>query len=64
QVVRVVRDGDGVALLAGTRDEVDEEAARMAAEAVAAPLAAAGGEVSGLPATDAAEADAGEPAAV
>lgn len=32
-VVRVVRDGDGVALLAGTRQEVDEEAERMAAEA-------------------------------
>ncbi|HEX2207980.1 MAG TPA: AAA family ATPase, partial [Longimicrobium sp.] len=32
-LVRVVRDGDGVALLAGTRQEVEDEAARMAEEA-------------------------------
>jgi ATP-dependent Clp protease ATP-binding subunit ClpB len=40
-VVRLVRDGDGVALLAGTREEVDEEAARMAEEAARSASAAA-----------------------
>jgi ATP-dependent Clp protease ATP-binding subunit ClpB len=47
-VVRIVREGGGVALLAGTREEVDEEAARMAAAVSAAPADA--------------EAEAGEPA--
>jgi ATP-dependent Clp protease ATP-binding subunit ClpB len=35
-VVRVVRDGDGIALLAGSPEEVEEEAARMALESAAA----------------------------
>jgi len=35
-VVRLAREGDQVVILAGTREEVDDEAARMAAEAGAA----------------------------
>jgi ATP-dependent Clp protease ATP-binding subunit ClpB len=75
-VVRVVRDGDGVALLAGTREEVDAEAAQMAAEAVAqaeaaaeAARAEAQAEAAAAPAAstepaDAPDAEAAEPAGV
>ncbi|WP_420127643.1 ATP-dependent Clp protease ATP-binding subunit [Longimicrobium sp.] len=43
-LVRVVRDGDGVALLAGTRQEVEEEERRMAEEAALAATEAAEAE--------------------
>ncbi|HEY0015343.1 MAG TPA: AAA family ATPase [Longimicrobium sp.] len=43
-LVRVVRDRDGVALLAGTRQEVEEEARRMAEEAALAAAEAAEAE--------------------
>jgi ATP-dependent Clp protease ATP-binding subunit ClpB len=60
-LVRVVRDGDGIALLAGTRGEVDAEAGRMAREAAEEAAAAL---VDDVVAEDAADEEAAAPAGV